>query len=86
MLKSCYDPTHTDNILILFCRYHHRQEPRLSGGSAVHEDDFAVDGVGRPGRLRQSRRDHLQRRPLLQLRRPPVYTRLHRRCHSDRFA
>ena len=62
---------------------HCRQEPGLSGGSAVHEDDFAVDGVSRPGRLRQSRRDRLQRRPLLQLRRPPVYTRLQRRCHGD---
>ena len=75
---------HDQHIIMLSIDFgHYRQEPGFSGGSAVHEDDFAVDGVSRPGRLRQSRRDRLQRRPLLQLRRPPVYSRLQRRCHGD---
>ena len=75
---------HDQHIITLSIDFgHYRQESRLSGGSVIHEDDFAVDGVSRPGRLRQSRRDRLQRRPLLQLRRPPVYTRVQRRCHGD---
>jgi len=37
---------HDQHITILSIDFgHYRQEPRLSGFSVVHEDDFAVDGV-----------------------------------------
>ena len=70
----------SDAVSVTWC---YRQESGLTGGSAFHEDKLPVSSISDTGRVRHSRRDCLQCRPLLQLRRPPVYTHLQWRCHGD---